>query len=238
VDERLARHYGIPNVYGSRFRRVELGPGFEARRGLLGKGGILMATSHADRTAPSLRGKWVLENLLGAPPPPPPANVPPLPQTVGAAPKTMRERMEGHRGNPACAGCHAMIDPLGFAMENFDAVGAWRDLDAGAPVDASGRLADGTAIAGVAALRESLVAEPRVFAANFVEKLTIYALGRGLQPYDMPVVRGILRETAADGYRFEPIVLRIVESPAFRMRTKAGGETAVTARADTGGAQR
>ncbi|HET7132712.1 MAG TPA: DUF1592 domain-containing protein, partial [Gammaproteobacteria bacterium] len=136
VDERLARHYGIPNVYGSRFRRVELGPGFEARRGLLGKGGILMATSHADRTAPSLRGKWVLENLLGAPPPPPPANVPPLPQTVGAAPKTMRERMEGHRGNPACAGCHAMIDPLGFAMENFDAMGAWRDLDAGAPVDA------------------------------------------------------------------------------------------------------
>jgi hypothetical protein len=238
VDERLARHYGIPNVYGSRFRRVTLGAGFEARRGLLGKGGILMATSHADRTAPSLRGKWVLENLLGAPPPPPPANVPPLPQTVGAAPKTMRERMEGHRGNPACAGCHALIDPLGFAMENFDAVGAWRNLDAGAPVNASGRLADGTAIDGVAALRDSLVAEPRVFAANFVEKLMTYALGRGLQPYDMPVVRGILRETAADGYRFEPIVLRIVQSPAFQMRTKAGGETALTARADTGGTQR
>ncbi|HZF29052.1 MAG TPA: DUF1592 domain-containing protein [Gammaproteobacteria bacterium] len=232
VDERLARHYGIPNVYGSRFRRVELGPGFESRRGLLGKGGILMATSHADRTAPSLRGKWLLENLLGAPPPPPPANVPPLVQTPGAAPKTMRERMEGHRANPACAGCHATIDPLGFAMENFDAVGAWRDLDAGAAVDASGRLADGTAIDGVAALRDSLSADPREFAATFVEKLTIYALGRGLQPYDMPAVRGILRETAADGYRFEPIVIGIVESPAFRMRMKAGDETAVTARAD------
>jgi hypothetical protein len=233
VDERLARHYGIPNVYGSRFRRVELGPGLEARRGLLGKGGILMATSHADRTAPSLRGKWLLENLLGAPPPPPPANVPPLPQTAaGAAPKTMRERLEGHRANPQCAGCHALIDPLGFAMENFDAVGAWRDLDAGAAVNAGGRLADGTPIDGVAALRDSLMADPREFAATFVEKLTTYALGRGLQPYDMPVLRGILRDTAADGYRFEPIVLRLVETPAFRMRTKAGAETATTARAD------
>ncbi|HEX5047152.1 MAG TPA: DUF1592 domain-containing protein [Gammaproteobacteria bacterium] len=235
VDERLARHYGIPNVYGSRFRRVALGEGFEPRRGLLGKGGILMATSHADRTAPSLRGKWVLENLLGAPPPPPPANVPPLPQTVGAAPKTMRERMEGHRANPQCAGCHALIDPLGFTMENFDAVGAWRDLDAGAAVNASGRLADGTPIEGVAALRKSLVDDPRAFAANFVEKLTVYALGRGLQPYDMPVLRGILRDTAADGYRFEPIVLGIVESPAFRMRMKAGDPAAVTARADPTG---
>jgi mono/diheme cytochrome c family protein len=239
VDERLARHYGIPKVYGSRFRRVQLGPGLESRRGLLGKGGILMATSHADRTAPSLRGKWVLENLLGSPPPPPPANVPPLAQTLGRAPRTMRERMEGHRGNPACAGCHALIDPLGFAMENFDAVGAWRDLDAGAAVDASGRLADGTAIDGVAALRDSLVADPREFAATFVEKLTTYALGRGLQPYDLPVLRGILRETAADGYRFEPIVLGIVESPAFRMRLKAGEDTAaVTARADDGIGQR
>jgi hypothetical protein len=125
-----------------------------------------------------------------------------------------------------------MIDPLGFAMENFDAVGAWRDLDAGAAVNASGRLADGTPIEGVAALRESLVTDPRAFAANFVEKLTVYALGRGLQPYDMPVLRGILRDTAADGYRFEPIVMGIVESPAFRMRTTAGDAAAVTARAD------
>jgi hypothetical protein len=144
----------------------------------------------------------------------------------------MRERMEGHRGNPACAGCHALIDPLGFAMENFDAVGAWRDLDAGAAVDASGRLADGTAIDGVAALRDSLSADPREFAATVVEKLTTYALGRGLQPYDMPVLRGILRTTAADSYRFEPIVLGIVESPAFRMRSKAGGEPPSSARAD------
>jgi mono/diheme cytochrome c family protein len=223
VDERLARHYGIPNVYGSRFRRVSLTGELDARRGLLGKGGILMATSHADRTAPSLRGKWLLENLLGAPPPAPPANVPPLPMEPGAAPKTMRERLDVHRANPSCAGCHALIDPLGFALENFDAVGAWRDFDAGAAVDASGRLPDGTPLAGVAELRAALVAQPRVFAETFVEKLMIYALGRGLTAYDMPVVRGILREAERDDYRFESIVQGIVASPAFRMRVKAGG---------------
>ena len=224
VDERLARHYGIPNVYGSRFRRVQLPPELDMRRGLLGKGGVLMATSHADRTAPSLRGKWLLENLLGTPPPAPPANVPPLPAEAGAAPKTMRERLDVHRANPACADCHALIDPLGFALENFDAVGAWRDIDAGGAVDASGRLPDGTALSGATDLRAALAAEPRVFASTFVEKLMIYALGRGLAAYDMPVVRGILREAEADDYRFEAVVMGVVASPAFRMRTKAGSE--------------
>jgi hypothetical protein len=227
VDERLARHYGIPNVYGSRFRRIPLPPELDARRGLLGKGGVLMATSHADRTAPSLRGKWLLENLLGSPPPAPPANVPPLQAEPGSAPKTMRERLDVHRANPACADCHALIDPLGFALENFDAVGAWRDFDAGGAVDASGRLPDGTPMAGVGELRAALAADPRVFASTFVEKLMIYALGRGLAANDMPVVRGILREAESDGYRFESLVWGVVESAAFRMRTKPADDAAV-----------
>jgi hypothetical protein len=221
VDERLARHYGIPNVYGSSFRRVELGPELDARRGLLGKGGILMATSHADRTAPTLRGKWVMENLLGTPPPPPPPNVPGLEAEPGAAPRTMRERMESHRASPNCASCHALMDPLGFSMENFDAVGGWRDLEAGARVDASGRLADGTAIDGVIQLRDALVADPRPFATIFTEKLMTYAFGRGLQHYDMPILRAILRGSAADDYRIQTIVLGIVQSAPFRMRLKA-----------------
>jgi hypothetical protein len=232
VDERLARHYGIANVYGSRFRRVALPSELDARRGLLGKGGVLMATSHADRTAPSLRGKWLLENLLGTPPPAPPANVPPLEAEPGAAPKTMRERLDVHRANPACADCHALIDPLGFALENFDAVGAWRDFDAGGAVDASGRLPDGTPLRGAGELRAALVADPRVFSTTFVEKLMIYALGRGLTAYDMAVVRGILREAEHDGYRFESIVRGIVESPAFRMRTKAGEAEVAVASTD------
>jgi hypothetical protein len=231
VDERLARHYGIPYIYGSRFRRVTLPAGLEERRGLLGKGGVLMATSHADRTAPSLRGKWVLENLLGTPPPPPPGNVPPLEEQSAAAPKTMRERLEMHRTNPACTDCHALIDPLGFALENFDAVGGWRDYDARAVVDARGELPDGTDIDGIEELRAALAADPRVFAGTVVEKLMIYALGRGLQAFDMPVVRGILRKAAADDYRFESIVLGIVESPPFRMRVKVG-EEALAARAE------
>jgi hypothetical protein len=232
VDERLARHYGIANVYGSHFRRVALGTEFESRRGLLGKGGILMATSHADRTAPSLRGKWILENLLGTAPPPPPANVPPLETEPGAAPRTMRERMETHRATPACAGCHALIDPLGFAMENFDAVGGWRIYESGADVNASGRLADGTPIDGVAELRAALLADPRLFAQTFTEKLMIYALGRGLQHYDMPVLREILREAEASDYRFASIVLGVVESPAFRMRVNSDDERDRVARAD------
>jgi hypothetical protein len=230
VDERLARHYGLANVYGSRFRRVTLPAELDARRGLLGKGGILMATSHADRTAPSLRGKWLLENLLGSPPPAPPGNVPPLPAEPASAPKTMRERLDVHRANPSCAGCHALIDPLGFALEGFDAVGAWREFDAGGPVDASGRLPDGTALRGVAELRAALAADPRVFGETFVEKLMVYALGRGLTAYDMPVVRGILGAAEGDDYAFESIVMGVVEAPQFQMRTK--GEAAAVAQAD------
>lgn len=221
VNERLARHYGIAKVYGSHFRRVELGPDLAARRGLLGKGGILMATSHADRTAPTLRGKWLLENLLGAPPPPPPADVPALETEAGAAPRSIRERLQVHRESPACAGCHQILDPLGFAMENFDAVGAFRTLDAGKPVDASSVLMSGTAVDGAEELREALLADPRVFAGTFTEKLLTYALGRGLQYYDMPLVRRVLRDAKDGGYRFSDIVLGIVHSAPFQKRVRA-----------------
>jgi cytochrome c551/c552 len=217
VDERLARHYGIPNVYGSRFRRVTLGPELSVRRGLLGKGGILMATSQADRTSPVLRGKWILENLLGTSPPPPPADVPPLDTKPGAAPRTIRERMAAHR-QPACAGCHQMIDPLGFALESFDGVGAWRTQENGRPIDSSARLADGTEVNGVVELRNTLVSRPDAFAQTVTEKMLIYALGRGLQHYDMAVVRAIVREARAKDYSFSSIVLGIVRSTPFQMR--------------------
>jgi hypothetical protein len=220
VNERLARHYGIPNIYGSQFRRVALTGELGSRSGLLGKAGILMATSHADRTAPTLRGKWIMENLLGTPPPPPPAVVPPLETEPGSAPRTMRERMQRHRDTPACASCHALVDPLGFALENFDAIGGWRDYDSSNTIDASGALPDGRAVDGVAELRAALLADPRLFAGTFTEKLLTYALGRGLQHYDMPVVRGILRETEAGDYRFASVVLGIVRSAPFTMRTR------------------
>ncbi len=217
VDERLARQYGIPNVYGSRFRRVTLGPELAARRGLLGKGGILMATSNADRTSPVKRGKWILENVLGTTPPPPPANVPLLDVKAGAVPRTIRERMASHR-QPGCAGCHQIIDPLGFALENFDAVGAWRTQENGLPVESSTRLADGTAVDGVDELRDALAARPEAFVQTLTEKMLIYALGRGLQHYDMPVVRSIVRESGAKNHSFSSIVLRIVRSVPFQMR--------------------
>jgi hypothetical protein len=218
VNERLAKHYGIHDVYGSRFRRVTLAD--DARRGILGKGSILVVTSRADRTAPTLRGKWILENLLGVPPPPPPPNVPALEPTPGTQPKTMRERLELHRANPACAGCHRLTDPLGFSMENFNAVGAWRTRDAGAPVDAGGALPDGTPLHGVAELRQALLQHPDAFVRTLSEKLMIYALGRGLQTYDQPVVRAIVRDAAAHDYRFSSLILGIVKSAPFQMRLK------------------
>jgi hypothetical protein len=221
ADERLARHYGIPQIYGSHFRRVQLGPELAARRGLLGKGGILMATSHADRTAPTLRGKWLLENLLGSPPPAPPANVPALESAAGAAPTTIRERLESHRASPACASCHQIMDPLGFAMENFDAVGAWRTFEAGRPIDSRGTFADGRAIEGAAELREALLSDETLFVDTVTQKLLTYALGRGLQYYDMPVVRRLLEEARRDHYKFSDIVIGIAESAPFRMRAKA-----------------
>jgi hypothetical protein len=221
VNERLAKHYGVPYVYGSHFRRVTLPE--DARRGLLGKGAILMVTSRADRTAPVLRGKWILENVLGTPPPPPLANVPPLVASNAAAPRTLRERMELHRASPTCAGCHKVLDPLGFALENFDGVGAWRGREAGLPIDASGLLADGTKVDGVVALRNALVARSDIFVQTLTEKLMIYALGRGLQPYDMPVVRSIVRQAAKQDYRFSSLVMGIVTSTPFQNRV-AGEE--------------
>jgi hypothetical protein len=221
VNERLARHYGIPEVYGSRFRRVTLGPEFDMRRGLLGKGGVLMSTSRADRTSPVLRGKWILENLIGSPPPPPPPNVPPLDAKPGARPRTIRERMSAHRA-PGCVSCHQLIDPPGFALEGFDAVGAWRTQEAGGPIDASSRLADGRAVNGVADLRNALAARPEAFVQVLTEKLMTYALGRGLQYYDMPVIRAIVRDSKAKNYSFTSVVLGITESVPFQMRARSG----------------
>jgi mono/diheme cytochrome c family protein len=223
VNERLAKHYRISNIYGSHFRRITLTD--ETRKGLLGKGAILMVTSHAHRTSPVLRGKWVLENVLGTPPPPPPDVVPPFEEEAGAAkPKSVRERMESHRRNPACASCHRMIDPAGLALENFDATGAWRTRDGGtrgATVDASGQLVDGTRINGVVELRQALLREPATFVRTLTERLMTYALGRGLSAADMPVVRGIVRDAEKDQYRFSSIVLGVVRSVPFQKRLKA-----------------
>jgi hypothetical protein len=221
VNERLAKHYGIPYIYGSHFRRVTLDN--DARRGLLGKGGLLMVTSRADRTAPVLRGKWILENLLGTPPPPPPP-VPPLAENSPDAPKTLRQRLEMHRASAACASCHRVMDPLGFALENFDATGAWRTREAGMPLDASGQLADGTQVDGVVALRNALMARSDVFVHTLTEKLMTYALGRGLQYYDMPAVRDIGRKAEKQDYRFSGIIMGVVTSPPFQMRAVGESE--------------
>jgi hypothetical protein len=219
LDERLAKHYGIPGVYGSRFRRVELPPD-SVRRGLLGQGSILTITSYANRTSPVLRGKWVLENILGAPPPPPPQNVPPLDErrTEGKAP-SMRERMLQHRANPACASCHQLMDPIGLSMEHFDAIGRWRTRsEAGTPIDAAGGLPGGSTFDGVAGLRQAVLARPELFTTTMTEKLLTYALGRGLEYYDAPAVRAISRSARAEEYRFASLILGIVESTPFRMR--------------------
>jgi hypothetical protein len=222
VNERLARHYGIPNVYGEHFRRVTLPD--DTRHGLLGKGAILMVTSHAHRTSPVLRGKWILDNVLGSPPPPPPDVVPPFEEAIEARqPRSVRERLEQHRSNPACASCHRAIDPAGLALENFDGTGAWRTKDGGtrgAPVDASGQLLDGTKINGVIELRQALLREPQTFVRTTVEKLLTYALGRGLTAADMPAVRTIVRDAERDGYRFSSVVLGIARSVPFQQRVK------------------
>jgi len=220
VNERLARHYGIPDIYGSRFRRVSITN--DARRGLLGQGSILALTSHAERTSPVVRGKWVLENILGMPVPPPPPDVPPLKgNQEGEKPKTMREQMAEHRANAVCASCHKIMDPVGLALENFDAVGAWRSEDAGQPINAAGELADGTKIDGVVALRKAIVSRPDVFVGTLTEKLLTYALGRGLDYHDMPAVRAIVRDAARHDYRFSEILLGVVHSVPFQMRTAA-----------------
>lgn len=223
VNERLAKHYGIKGIYGGHFRRITLQD--PARYGILGKGSTLMVTSHTDRTSPVVRGKWILDNLLGAPPPPMPANVPPLDENNRRDGRvlTMRERLELHRTNPVCASCHQIMDPIGFALENFDAVGAWRGREGGTggtPIDAQGQLLDGTKVNGPVELRAALLKQPEIFVGTFVEKMMIYALGRGLSASDMPVVRAIAREAARQNYSFSSIVLGIIRSQPFQMRMR------------------
>jgi hypothetical protein len=213
VNDRLARHYGIPNVYGDQFRKVAVTD--PARRGLLGQGSILTISSYANRTSPVLRGKWVMTNIMGTPPPPPPPNVPPFKETAAG---TVRQRMEEHRSNPACASCHKVMDPIGFALENFDAIGAWRTSDQGAPVDASGILSNGSTINGASALTELLGAQPEQFVRTMTRMLMTYGLGRETEYYDLPVVRSIERNAAKQNYRFSSLVLGIVHSPAFQMK--------------------
>ncbi|MBI3049708.1 MAG: DUF1592 domain-containing protein [Acidobacteria bacterium] len=221
VNERLARHYGIPNVYGSRFRRVALAED-GVRAGLLGHGSILTVTSYANRTSPVLRGKWILENILGTPPPPPPGNVPPLSNPPVGKALSMRERMAQHRSNPACSGCHQLMDPAGLSMENFDAIGRWRTrTEAGTPVDATGGLPGGTTFDGVAGLRKAILSRPELFATTVTEKLLTYALGRGLEYYDAPAVRAITRDARSQDYRFSSLVLGVVKSAPFQMRKTA-----------------
>jgi Protein of unknown function (DUF1592)/Protein of unknown function (DUF1588)/Protein of unknown function (DUF1585) len=218
VNERLARHYGMPNIYGSRFRRVTVAD--DARKGLLGKGAILLVTSHAGRTSPVVRGKWILDNLLGTPPPPPPPDVPALEEkSATSQPHSVRERLEQHRASPSCAGCHKLMDPLGLALENFDAVGAWRTQDEGAPIDASGQLVDGTKVDGVVTLRQAILRQPEMFVRTLTGKLLVYGLGRGLSYHDMPVVRGIVRDAARYDYRLSALILGVVHSRPFLMRS-------------------
>jgi mono/diheme cytochrome c family protein len=224
VDERLARHYGIPNVRGSRFRRIELGD--SPRRGLLGQGSFLTVTSAGNRTSPVKRGKWILENLLGAPVPSPPPGVETnLEKSVahGATPMSLRQRLEQHRANPSCAACHAVMDPIGFSLEPFDLVGKLRDTDEGVPVNAAGKLVDGTSLDGPASLRKAILDRREAFVATAAEKLLTYALGRRVEYFDMPAVRTIARDAARDGYKFSALVSGIVKSAPFQMKRYEGG---------------
>jgi hypothetical protein len=217
LNERLAKHYSIPNVYGSRFRRVALDKDSE-RGGLLRQGSVLTVTSYATRTSPVIRGKWVLENLVGAPPPPPLPDVPALKDNTVAANLSVRARLAEHRANAACASCHNLMDPIGFSLENFDAIGRWRTLEDGLPIDASGGLPDGSKFTGVAGLEEGLLKRPDIFVGTLTEKLLTFALGRGVESYDAPAVRKIVRDAQSNNYRFSAIILGIVNSTPFTMR--------------------
>ena len=220
LNERLARHYGIPGVYGTRFRRVTV-PDLEQRGGLLGHGGLLALTSYPTRTSPVLRGKWLLDTILDAPPPSPPPDVPPLPERgEGGRPESVRERLERHRRAPVCAACHASIDPPGFALENFDGLGAWRTVDEfGTPIDARAVMPNGVSVEGLSGLRAMLLERPEQFAEAVTSKLLAYALGRSLEYHDRPTVRQIVRDAAATEYRWSSLILGVAESPAFLMRT-------------------
>ena len=218
VNERLARHYGIPHVYGSRFRRIALDED-SWRGGLLRQGGILTVTSYATRTSPVLRGKWILETLLGVPPPPPPADVPALKDNTVDGRLSVRERLAEHRRNPACAGCHNLMDPAGLSLERFDAVGRRRTAEAGTPIDASGGLPDGSRFTDVGGLEAALLRRPELFVGAFSEKLLTYASGRGVESYDAPAVRAVVRQSRSQDFRLSSIILGIVKSPPFQMRT-------------------
>jgi hypothetical protein len=218
LNERLAKHYGIPDVYGSRFRRVTFPPG-DPRGGLLGQGSILTVTSYATRTSPVLRGKWILSNLLGSAPPPPPPNVPALKESAATGKAmTMRERVAEHRRNPVCSTCHQLLDPPGFALENYDAVGRWRTAENGIPVDASANLPGTEPFNGPSGLRQAVLSRPEVFVGTMTEKMLTYALGRGLESYDAAAVRGIVQSAAKQDYRFSALVSAIVGSTPFQMR--------------------
>jgi len=221
VNERLAKHYGIPNIYGPDFRRVPV-PN-DARRGLLGQGSLLLVTSNANRTSPVIRGKWILENLLGSQAPTPPPDVPPLEEKPTAAARSVRERIEQHRSNPACAGCHKIMDPIGLSLENFDAIGRWRTTDEGVAIDASGQLVDGTQINGPAGLRKAMLGRSDAFVTSMTEKFLMYGMGRELKYYDMPAVRAIMRDAAKTRYRFSDLVMGIVRSQAFQMKMNGTG---------------
>jgi hypothetical protein len=236
VNERLARHYDIPNVYGPEFRRVTLPA---PRRGVLTQGSVLLQTSVADRTSPVQRGKWVMQVMLGSPPPPPPPNVPSLDEsakaTSGGRVLTVRERMEQHRANPACNSCHRVIDPLGLALENFDVTGRYRIKDTGASVDVTGELYDGTTVDGADGLRAALLRRKDAFLLSFAESFMTYALGRRVEPFDMPALRSIIREAGQKDYRLSSFVLGIVNSNAFRMARPPAAEATTVAPAGAAG---
>jgi hypothetical protein len=225
VNERLARHYGIPGVYGPQFRRVKLGADQDMRKGLLGKGALLTVTSDAERTSPVRRGKWFLQTFFGVSPPnPPPGVETKLEQKVGEAPKTMRQRLIVHSTNPSCASCHKMFEPMGLAMENFDAVGQWRTTEVGSPIDAVATITDGTRIDGIQGLRDLSMRKREVFTEVVIENLLTYAIGRGLDYKDMPLVRSLSHAAAKDDYRFSSLIMGVVQSPAFTMNVKSAAD--------------
>jgi Protein of unknown function (DUF1592)/Protein of unknown function (DUF1588)/Protein of unknown function (DUF1585)/Protein of unknown function (DUF1595)/Protein of unknown function (DUF1587)/Planctomycete cytochrome C len=217
LNERLAKHYGIPHVYGSHFRRVELADD-SMRGGLLRQGSVLTVSSYATRTSPVIRGKWILENILGTPPPPPPANVPALKDNTISSSLSVRERLAQHRANVACAGCHKLMDPIGFSLENFDAVGRWREIEEGRPIDSTGGLPDGSQFVGVTGLEKALLKRPELFVGTLTEKLLTFALGRGVEPFDAPAIRRIVHNARARDYRLSSLIVGIVTSTPFQMR--------------------
>jgi hypothetical protein len=217
LNERLAKHYGVPHVYGSEFRRVALDEASH-RGGLLRQASILTVTSYATRTTPVIRGNWVLKNLVGLAPPPPPPDVPALADNTVSARLPIRERMAQHSADPSCAVCHNLMDPVGFSLENFDAIGRWRDIDDGRPVDATGGFPDGREFDGVDGLEAALLERPEVFVGTLVERLLTFALGRGVADEDGPAIRAVVRAAAKDDYRFSALVLGIVRSTPFQMR--------------------